>query len=242
MKWSNIILSTALGVGLSGIFGANAIMKREYDTIDRSDKYWNYTKFTDEPFRHIRIVGGNVSNIVFEQAAHSSVKVMRAWHGSEDGTVKAGVSNDTLTIHFINGYKDLYEKQWLRNAVTVRITGPVLESVSGTDTKLIVNKFNQPSLKVNLNGNSKLAINSYRKDFDRIDVNQSDSSLTTLAMSKDVFTNDIIRIQEVNAVGRGVSLLNLHFSNVEKLNLDMSDSASVALSAYTLNRWRSMSK
>lgn len=237
MKWSNVILTTTLAAGLAGIFGSNAIMKKEYDSIDKSDKYWNYTKFTDKPFKHIKITGGNVSNIVYEQAPHSAVKVMRAWHGSEDGTVKAVVSNDTLAIDFVNGYKDLYEKYWLRDAVTVRITGPVVESVTGMDTKLVLNKYDHPSLKVELHGNSRLVVNSYRTHFDRLDVNQGDSSLTTIAMSNETFTNDIIRIKEVNATGRGVSLLNLRSLSVDHLNLDMADSASVALSGYTLGKW-----
>jgi hypothetical protein len=212
-------------------------MKGEYDRIDKSDKYWNYIKFTDKPFKHIRITGGNVSNIVYEQSPHSVVKVMRAWHGSEDGTVKAVVANDTLTIDFANGYKDIYEKYWLRDAVTVRISGPVLESVNGADTKMVLNKFDQPALKVDLKGNSRLVVNSYRTHFDRLDVNQGDSSLTTIAMSSETFTNDIIRIKEVNAIGRNVSLLNLRSVSVEHLNLDMADSASVALSGYTLDKW-----
>ena len=237
MKWSNVILSGYLVTGLAGIFGSNAIMKKEYDRIDKSDKFWNYTKFTDKPFKHIRITGGNVSNIVYEQSPHSAVKVMQAWHGSTDGTVKAVVSNDTLTIYFANGYKDLYEKYWLRDAVTVRISGPLVESVTGFDTKLVLNKFDQPSLKVDLKGNSRLVVNSYRTHFDRLDVNQGDSSLTTIAMSNETFTNDIIRIKEVNAIGRSVSLLNLRSVSVEHLNLDMADSASVALSGYTLDKW-----
>jgi hypothetical protein len=74
MKWSNIILSTSLVAVLAGIFGSNVLMKKEYDRLDKSDKYWNYTKLTDKPFRHIRITGGNVSNIVYEQTPHNAVK------------------------------------------------------------------------------------------------------------------------------------------------------------------------
>ena len=237
MKWSNIILLTTLGTGLAGIFGANAILKNEYDKIDKSDKYWNYKGITDKHFKHINITGGNVSNIVYDQSPKSSVKIMRSWHGVDDGTVRADVSNDTLNIHFINSYKDVFEKFWLREAVPVRIAGPVVQSVTGMDTKLVLNKFNQPTLNVNLRGNSRLVINSYRTTFDRLDVQQSDSSLTTLAMSNEVFTNNIIKIKEVKASGSGVSLLNLRSVSVEHLQLAMSDSASVALSGYSLDKW-----
>lgn len=237
MKWSNLILYGTLAIGMGGLVGSNAILKREYDRIDKSDKYWNYKKLCDQPFKHIRITGGNVSNIVYEKAPHSSVKAMEAWHGSDDGTVKAVVSNDTLVIDYANTYKDIFEKYWLRDAVTVRIAGPTVESVSGLDTRLVFNRFDQPSLKINLQGNSRLVINSYRTHFDKLDVIQGDSSLTTLSMSNETFSNDIIRIDEVNAVGRGVSLLNLRSSSVERLNVDMADSASVALSGYTLGKW-----
>ena len=97
--------------------------------------------------------------------------------------------------------------------------------------------FGLPVQTLHRKGNSRLVVNSYRTHFDRLDVNQGDSSLTTIAMSNETFTNDIIRIKEVNAIGRSVSLLNLRSVSVEHLNLDMADSASVALSGYTLDKW-----
>src|SRR5688500_4378508 len=108
MKWSNIILATSLAAGLAGILGSNAMMKKEYDRIDKSDQYWNFKRINSQPFRHISITGGNVSNIVYEQSAHNAVKVLSAWHGSSDSTVKAVVMNDTLKIVFLNQYKDIY--------------------------------------------------------------------------------------------------------------------------------------
>src|SRR5205085_3898781 len=102
MKWSNLILIISLVSAVGGIFASNILIKREFDMIDKSDKYWNFIKLTDKPFRHISITGGNVSNIVYEQSPYNAVKVMREWHGSSDGTVKADVINDTLKIVFLN--------------------------------------------------------------------------------------------------------------------------------------------
>ena len=241
MKWSNTILITALLTGLAGLFGSNALIKKVYESIDKSDKYWNFKKLTDQPFKHIRITGGNVSNIVYDQSPQSSVKVLPEWHGSDDGTVKAMVKNDTLVIDYANTYRDIYEKHWLRDAVTVRISGPEVKSVTGSDTRLMLNKYNQPALKVDLSGNSRLVVNSYRTQFEKLDVNLSDSSLTTISMSDETFTKDIIKIDEVNATGRGMSLLNLRSSSIERLHLDLADSASVALSGYTLTKWNNRS-
>lgn len=231
------MLST-LSLGVFGIVGSNLVLKNAYDRLDKSDPYWNYTKVSNEPFHHLSITGGNVTNIVYEESPTSFVKVLSAWRGVSDGSVNTHVKNDTLFLNFSNVYRDIYEKYWFMDVIPVRLSSPRLLTVNGHDTKIVIDKFNGADIKVNLTGNSKLQVNSYRLHLNRLELNQSDSSLITFTTSRQLFTPDVMTINEVVAKGSGTSLLNLRSSGIENLQLELTDSAAVALSGYSLDKWK----
>jgi hypothetical protein len=57
-----------------------------------------------------------------------------------------------------------------------------------------------------------------------------------MVKSDDVIGPNVLAINKVNADCSGNSLLNLRSSDIEELNLKMTDSASIALSGKTLER------
>ena len=238
MKLSNIILLASFSAGIACLFGSNYVMKKEFDKIDKSDPYWTYRKLEDKPFRHLVINGGNVSNIFFEQSPHSFVKVMTNWRGSNDGSVKTRISNDTLFLNFANRFEDIYEKYWLRDVVPVRISAPALISAEGNNTKLVIDKFNQPSLKLGLTGDSKIQVNCFTTHFNKIEIEQKDSSLIAFTVSKELFLPDSIKVDQVIVKGSGTSLLNLRTATIDSLQINLTDAASIALSGYSLKKWR----
>lgn len=238
MKLSNTILLVSLSVGIAGLFGSNYVMKKEFDKIDKTDPYWTYKKVEEKPFKHLVVKGGNISNIFFEQSPHSFVKVMKNWRGASDGSVKTRVVNDTLYLDFDNRFVDIYEKYWLRDVVPVRISTPSLVTAEGSNTKLVIDKFNQPTLKIDVNGDSKIQVNCFRTHFDRIDVNQKDSSLVAFTVSEELYLPDSIKIDQVVAKGSGTSLLNLRTATIDSLQINLTDAASIALSGYSLKKWR----
>lgn len=236
MKLSSTILLVALSAGTAGIFGSNYILKKEYERLDKSDPYWNYSKVQDKPFRHVVIKGGNISNIVFEESAVSYVKLLNEWRGSHDGSVQSRLASDTLYLDFSNTYVDMYEKYWLQSVVPVRLSSPALRSVNGINTKLVLDKFNQPTISIALRGDSRVQINSYRTSFDEINVNQQDSSLITFSVSKELFVPDSIHVKHVIASASGTSLLNLRTATIDSLDLRLTNAASIAISGYSLNK------
>lgn len=242
MKASSTILAVTLAIGIAGVFGSNFIIKQEYDKLDKTDPYWNFKKTNDQPFSHLFINGGNISNIVFEQSPHPYVKLLNNWRGANDGSVRSHVSNDTLYINFANNYIDLYEKYWLRDVVTVRVSSPMLESVNGENTRLVIDKFSQPNLTINLSGDSRIKVNSFTTNFNTVDVKQSDSSLVAFTVSEELFVPDSIHINKLVAVNSGTSLLNLRTASIDSVDLNLTEAASAALSGYTLRRWRQSSK
>ena len=129
MKISTIILLVTLVLLVTAMFASNILLKKEYDKVDKSDLYWTYDKILEQPFKHLKTEGGNVTNIAFEQSKKSSVRVAKNWDGYERGIVKTFVKNDTLLVKFSNRYRDQGEKQWMKYMTLVRIFSPELLSV-----------------------------------------------------------------------------------------------------------------
>ena len=106
MKLSSVILLVTFILLVTAMFASNILLKKEYDKIDKSDIYWTYAKILQQPFKHLKIEGGNVTNIAYEQSKNSSVRVAKDWYGYEKGLVKTYIKNDTLFVKFPNSYKD----------------------------------------------------------------------------------------------------------------------------------------
>lgn len=196
MKVSTVILLVTLVLLVTGLFASNVLLKKEYDKVDKSDLYWTYGKILKQPFKHLKIEGGNVTNIAFEQSKKPSVRIFKGWDGYEKGLVKTFVRNDTLFVKFPNTYKDESEKRWLKWNTLVRIFSPELLSVVGVDTDFGMFKLKQKSITVNLSGKSKFELESYLYNLDTLTISQKDSSKVVFEMSPDLMTSDLAALEK----------------------------------------------
>ncbi len=201
MKLSTTILLVTMVLLVTAMFASNVLLKKEYDKVDKSDLYWTYIKILEQPFKHLKIEGGNVTNIAFEQSKNSSVRVAKNWDGYERGLVKTFVKNDTLFIKFSNTYRDQGEKQWMKYMTLVRIFSPQLLSVDGSDTDFGMFKLKQKSINVSLSGKSKFEVESYLYNFDTLNISQKDSSVVVFEMSPDLKTQDLLALEASAAKG-----------------------------------------
>lgn len=211
MKVSSIILLVTFVLLVTAMVASNILLKKEYDKVDKSDLYWTYGKILEQPFKHLKIEGGNVTNIAFEQSKKPSVRVFKNWDGYEKGIVKAFVKNDTLFVKFPNTYKDQYEKDRLKWSTLVRIFSPELSSVDGFDTDFGMFKLKQKSLTVNLSGKSKFEVESYLYDLDSLNISQKDSSKIVFEMSPDLMTSDQEALETEGL--KGQAAVTSEFSN-----------------------------
>ena len=196
MKLSTTILLVTFILLVTAMFASNVILKKEYDKVDKSDLYWTYGKILEQPFKHLKIEGGNVTNIAFEQSKNPSVRVLKNWEGYENKTVKTFVKNDTLFVKFPNVYKDEGEKRWLKWNTLVRIFSPQLLSVEGSDTDIGLFKLRQKNIHISLSGKSKLEVESYISDFDSLYINQKDSSEVVFEMSPDLMNSNLAALEK----------------------------------------------
>jgi hypothetical protein len=161
------------------------------------------------------------------------VRVLNYWD-KKDSTVKAFVRNDTLYLTFKNTYHDLGDKYWMKSKVLVRLFSPQLLSVDGHDTNFELQKLKQPNISIDLKGKSRLEVETYNRDFDTLNVAQSDTSQVIFEMSPDLKGSYMMHFNYVSASLKGTTLLDVGRSTVDNIKLDVSDSSAIILSGKSL--------
>lgn len=266
MKLTTKILLALLLLLMSGVLLSNAILKKEYDNIDKTDMYWTYKAVLQQPFKYLKINGGNITRIAFEQSPKYSVRILQEWKHYHDGKIKAHVSNDTLYINFDFVSSNEYEKYWMKGITAVRIFSPQLFSVDGYNTNFEMNKLKQKSIAVNMSGKSKFEIESLYPEMDSINIVQRDSTAVVFEMSPDyrksslenqpqgkvefhnaagvavVYPNlkddftESMAINKVVADIKGYSILDVGHAQIRKLQAQVSDSSAIVLSGNALRK------
>ena len=206
MKFTSKVLLALLVVLIGGLLSSNIILKKEYDKVDKTDIYWNYEKVLQEPFKYLKITGGNGTRIAFEQSPKYSVRILQDWKRWHNGELKAHVNNDTLFINFDFIPANLYEKFWMKDITAVRIFSPKLLSVEGFNTNFEMFKLKQKSITVNMSGKSKFEVESMIPEMDSISVVQKDSASVEFEMSPDYQSKK----REEAVVNKGVQI---HFGD-----------------------------
>ncbi|MDP4284466.1 MAG: hypothetical protein Q8891_08590 [Bacteroidota bacterium] len=267
MKFTSKVLLTLLVILIGGLLSSNIIMKNEYDAIDKTDIYWNYEKILQQPFKYLKITGGNGTRIAFEQSQHYSVRILQEWKRYHGGEIKAHVTNDTLYINFDFVPPTPYDIFYIKNNTTIRIFSPELLSFDGFNTNFEMYKLKQKSMNVNLTGRSKFEIESMFRSMDSITVFQRDSSEVVFEMSPDykpsnsaektksvtvtigsappdmsdanqIKSPEAMSIKTVKADLQGYSLLDLGHAQIDSLQLSIADSSAIIISGGALKKFK----
>jgi len=235
IKLSTAIITVLAVLIVVSVFATELVFKNEYDKRDRNDIYWNYDKILQKPYKHLKIVGGNVTNIIFEPGKNPSVRVLKRWLDfKEHNNLTAYVKNDTLYLEFKNKYNNINEKDWMQSEVLVRLFAPQLLSVDGTNTNFELQKMKQSNISINLKGKSRLEVETYSPNFDSLNVVQSDSSQVIFEMSPNLKISPMMHFNNVSAKMTGYTLLDIGRSFIDHANLNISDSSAVILSGKSL--------
>ncbi|MFI5159387.1 MAG: GIN domain-containing protein [Sphingobacteriales bacterium] len=233
IKLSTVILITMMLFIVTGVFASIITLKGVYDKRDKGDLYWNYNKILEKPFKFLKIKGGNVTNIIFEQNKKSSVRILNYWNPRE-GMVNAYVKNDTLFLTFKNKYDNLGEKYWMQREILVRIFAPQLLAVEGWDTNFEMQKMKQRNFNINLKGKSRFEVETYERNMDTLNVTQRDSSQVVFEVSPDLKGSQEMCFKKVTANQTGYTLLDVGRSYINDLKLNLADSSAVILNGKSL--------
>ncbi|NIG55667.1 hypothetical protein [Chitinophaga sp. Cy-1792] len=249
MKLTSKILIGLLLLLCCGILLSASLFKSEYEKNDKGELYFLYGTIADQPFSHLVITGGNVSNIVYEPGAKSSVRVFKRWNGYHDKRIATIVRNDTLFLDFPAGYADLNEKMQLKNTSIVRIFSPELKSVDATNTNLQLLKLKQKTLAVSIGGNSNFEVESMIADFDDISIKATDTTGIVFEMSPDLKKSgstvlrqgemeiaadkkgwDAFHIRKLSAIVSGHSFVDVGHAQIDSVDFQVADSSAIVLS------------
>ena len=252
MKRSTKILVSILAAILAEMFLSNMVMKAEFNSVDKTDLYWNYEQVLNQHFKYLKIDGGNITNFAFEQSPHCSVRVLNEWLNSHSTPIRTYVEDDTLFVKFIYKPADRASTGWMQWTTLVRISAPELLSVEGMDTKLEMLKLKQKGLTVKMCGRSTFEVESLMRHLDSLNISQKDSSSVVIELSTDYWKSNekhilnsdgmefrspqTMDIQSVKADVQGYSLLDLGHAQINSLKLKIEDSAAVILSGGALRK------
>ncbi len=261
MKLTQKILLALLLLLTAGLFASNLTLKKEYDSNDQGDIYFTYGTLLQQPFHHLHITGGNVTQMIFEPAPTASVRVFRDWEGFESGKVKAIVRNDTCYINFPTPYpfRNLPERDYMRWNTLVRIFAPSILSVTATDCNLEMERMKERALSVRLAGKSKFEVESLVPEFDTLEVTARDSSAAVFEMSPENKVKPLslgerivlsqlpqerkywssFHVVSLHADLQGASILDIGHAQIDSLQLAVSDTSAILLSGGTMRRARS---
>jgi hypothetical protein len=255
MKLTKKILAGLLLLLACSILLSAFEFKKIYDQNDKGELYFLYSPIQEQPFSHLVVNGGNISNIIFEPAAKPSVRVFKRWNGYKEKRIKTIVRNDTLYLDFPDTYNDMYEKMQLKNTAIVRIFAPQLKSITGFNTKIQVNKFKQNDLAINISGKSVLEVESLINNLNKVSLKASDTTEIIIEMSPLLMKShspnnaitkneipeivkgwDVLHINSLDAVISGSSLIDVGHAQIDSINTNVSDSSAIILSGGTLGK------
>ncbi len=236
MKKSSLILLILAGLFVASLIGSDLVLKNEYDHIDKSDPFWNYTKLNKGVFHHIRMTGSNVTRISFIPGPSGSMGVLNYWEKQLRNRIESGISNDTLFIKFKERTDPPDIRNWMKYHVLVTISCPDLISVNGLNSNLDIFKLNQKGLSVSLAGKSTMEVESYNRDFDSIFVSQKDSSKLKFEMSEEIRGSGIMRTKILDAYVQGYSLLDVGHFQLQTIHQSIGDSSGIILSGSSLRK------
>ena len=234
MKKSSLILLILLGLFILCLVGSDLILKTQYDQIDKSDPFWNYTKLNKGDFHHIRITGSNVTRISFIPGPNGSMGVLNDWEWNLRKRIESSISDDTLFIKFKQQTDPPDIRNWMKYHVLVAISCPHLVSVNGLNSNLDIFKLKQKDLFVSLAGKSTMEVESYNSDFDSIFVSQKDSSQLKFEMAEEIRSSGIMRAKVLYANVQGYSLLDVGHFQLQTIHESVGDSSGIIVSGSTL--------
>jgi hypothetical protein len=234
-KWSTKLLVGVFALVVSSIFASSMLLKNEYDLIRKKpkDRFAGYQKIVNQPFKHIVIDSGRiVEDIFFENSNQSSVYIAE----KEDVSKWAQnifIKNDTLYISFNEDSKHKMNSYPSYKTPFLHVLAPNIESLSLTNTEVVVNKLEQKSLIINLLDFSTIQLDDLPQNMDYWKINMRNYSEFNVS---NIFSLNSIQIG-VNTVDlnlRDSSIVHMGNLKIENLKINGTKGNSVELSSETL--------
>jgi len=229
--WMLVILGTFLFLS---VIASNLILRHQFNSIDKSDPFWNYTKLTTGSFHHIMLSGSNETRVVFSPGRAGSVGVLNYWESEMRRRVHASIAHDTLFVHMDDRADPPNLREWMKFRVLIAISAPDIYSVNARNANLDMLKMKQQNITIELSGKSRMEFESYITDFDSLSIVQRDSSELKFEMADELGNNHVLHARSIRSNVDGYSFLNVGHFQIQSFHPVIGDSSAIAVSGGTL--------
>jgi hypothetical protein len=230
-NWMLVILGVCLFLS---VIVSNLILRHQFNKIDKSDPFWNYTKLASGPFHHIMLSGSNKTRVVFSPSRTGSVGVLNIWESELRERVQASIARDTLFVHMNDRADPPNLREWMKYRVLIAISAPDIYSVHARDANLDMSKMKQRSIAIDLSGKSRMEFESYISDFDSLSIVERDSSELKFEMADELGDFNILHARSIRSNVNGYSFLNIGHFQIQSFHPVIGDSSAIAVSGGTL--------
>jgi hypothetical protein len=216
------------------VIASNLILRNQFNKIDKTDPFWNYTKLATGSFHHIMISGSNETRVVFSPGPNGSVGVLNFWESEMRKRVQASIAHDTLFVHMDDRTDPPNMREWMKYRVLMAISAPEIYSVVARDANLDMTKMKQQNISIDLSGKSRMEFESFTSDFDSLSIMQRDSSELKFEMADELGNFRVLHARSIRSNVQGYSFLNIGHFQIQSFSPVIGDSSAIAVSGGTL--------
>lgn len=252
-KWSSRLLM-ALGIlVVASVFGSSFLLKREYDLLQKDEastafdgRFKGYKKLVNQPFTHIKTVGGSSWQLGVETGTEAAVFVKNSGQKWAKMAEKIFVRNDTLFVN-LNKQGQHYSYSYPSRGPTITIMSPNIQSIDADNSYISVSAWFQRTMTVNLSNASTLETTWPIDSLDTCKISMTNYSKFTIqnyfrshiSSNDDKFVSDtrfsnptIISTFEANL--KDGCELSLGSANIQNFKLNTINGNKIELSSETL--------
>lgn len=155
MKTSNKILLGLFAGLLATLIWTDFSLRAVYAKINLADVFKNYQNVAVQPFKYLKITGGNAYTIEIRQAEKFDMKVM----ASRASFLKTAFQKDTLFVRFLvaGSPQNRFASDLPLGLI---IFCPSISEIFANGTNNLISQWNSDSMQLTLNGNSTAKFNN----------------------------------------------------------------------------------
>ncbi|MEO6001023.1 MAG: hypothetical protein ABIN89_29510 [Chitinophagaceae bacterium] len=222
MKQSNILLILLSLILLRGIYITDRLLARQYLKVNLDDPYKNFDSVAVQPFKALRITGGNGYAIRIMQGNNFTARVMH----SRKSFYSMNALTDTLAIGFAVANQDYQRPE--KCTVGLIITLPRLDFLQLSGTNNEVGQFHQDTLIIQQDKNTVTRLKDLQVDC----LNLQGSGLSYFDFIQNNNVGNLIAHLQNNAS------MDFHQVNFKQFNPVLRDTAAIVLYRQSLEMAR----
>ncbi len=195
MKRSIQLLTGLVLLIVAGLFYTKYQLKSQYNSIDKTDPYYAFEQITNLNYSHLKVIGGNRSNLTVESGETNTVYIKKGMDESISYEIKSDTLyikySESLTVETTNHQN--YSNE--RGYSSVIIQSNSIQSINGNNASIGVDLTNLPDFESKLYGSSILEIATFSSSLQNLVIASHDVSKIKLNSSGELSSLDYLKLE-----------------------------------------------